>query len=75
MASGGEGGRCSRSGSPCRDHHPSLPIAQGRVLPLVMHHCQPGESLSCADAHLGLLLCHDTNLHLLIGIGPRLPRR
>jgi hypothetical protein len=50
-------------------------VARGRVPPVVMNHCWLGESSFCADAHLGLLLCRDADLCLLIGIGPRLPRR
>jgi hypothetical protein len=50
------------------------PIMQGWAPPVVRHCQQPCESLSCADAHLGLLLCCDTSLCLLISIGPRLLR-
>jgi hypothetical protein len=50
------------------------PIARGQTPPLVMHHHRPGESSSCADTHLGSLLCRDTGLCLLIGVG-RLARR
>jgi hypothetical protein len=48
------------------------PVEQGWMPPLVRHHHQPGGSLLCAGAFLGLLLCHDTDLCLLIGVGPRL---
>jgi hypothetical protein len=50
------------------------PIAQGRAPPPVGHHHRLGESSSYADACLGLLLCHDTDLCLLIGVGPHLLR-
>jgi hypothetical protein len=46
------------------------PVEQGWTSPsLAGHHHQPGESLLCADACLGLLLCHDIDFCLLIGIG------
>jgi hypothetical protein len=48
------------------------PVAQGWVPPLVGHHHRPSKSLSCADAHLDLLPCHDTSLCLMIGLEPHL---
>jgi hypothetical protein len=46
------------------------PTEQGRSHPsLAGHHHQPGESLLCVNAHLGLLLCRDTGFCLLIGVG------
>jgi hypothetical protein len=45
------------------------PVAQGWAPPLVSHRRQSGEFLSYADACLGLLLCRDANLCLLIGVG------
>jgi hypothetical protein len=48
------------------------PVVQRRALPLVWHCRRPGESSSCVDAHLGLVLTRDAGICLLIGIGPRL---
>jgi hypothetical protein len=50
------------------------PIAQGRVPPLVKYRHRPGESPSCVDACLGLLLHRDTGLCLLISVGSHLLR-
>jgi hypothetical protein len=45
------------------------PIEQGCMPPsLVGHRRRPGESLLCAGACLGLLLCRDTGFCLLIGV-------
>jgi hypothetical protein len=44
-------------------------IEQGQTPPLVEHRRQPSESLLYAGACLGLLLCRDTILYLLIGTG------
>jgi hypothetical protein len=46
------------------------PIMQGPVPPLFGHHRWPGDSLSCADSCLGLLLCCGADLCLLIGVRP-----
>jgi hypothetical protein len=40
------------------------PIMQGPVPPLFGHHRWPGDSLSCADSCLGLLLCCGADLLL-----------
>jgi hypothetical protein len=45
------------------------PITQGQMPPLVGHHHRPGQSLLCAGARLGLLLCCDASFFLLIGVG------
>jgi hypothetical protein len=45
------------------------PITQGWTPPLARPHHRPGESLLLIDAHLGLLLCHDADFCLLIGVG------
>jgi hypothetical protein len=50
------------------------PVVQGWTPPLVGPQRWPGESLLCAGAHLGLLLYHDTDFCLLIGVGLRLLR-
>jgi hypothetical protein len=48
-------------------HHP---VEQRRMPPSLAGHCRrPGESLLCANACLGLLLCRDAGFYLLIGIG------
>jgi hypothetical protein len=50
------------------------PVAQGRMPPLVGPRRHPSESLLCADARLGLLLCRDVGFCLLLGVGLRLLR-
>jgi hypothetical protein len=50
-------------------------ITRGRAPPLVMHCHLLGESSSCANGHLGSLLCHDAGLCLFTGVGPRLPHQ
>jgi hypothetical protein len=45
------------------------PIEQGRMPSLVEHHRRPSESLLYVGACLGLLLCHDVDFYLLIGVG------
>jgi hypothetical protein len=54
-------------------HH--RPIAQRQVPPLVMQHHRSGESSSCADACLGLLLDRVACLCLLAAVGHRLLRQ
>jgi hypothetical protein len=49
-------------------------IAQGWMPPLVGPRRRPGESLLRAEARLGLLLCHDPDFCLLIGVELRLVR-
>jgi hypothetical protein len=63
------------AGVPAATIAPRQPVVQRRAPPLVMHHRRPGESLSYANTHPSLLLCHDTDLYLLIGVEPHLPRR
>jgi hypothetical protein len=66
MASGGDDGRCPRSGSPHLDRRPAV---QWWVPPLVRHLCHPVESIPYAGTCLGLLPCRDAGFGLLIGVG------
>jgi hypothetical protein len=46
------------------------PVKQGQTpSSLTGHRRRLGESLLCAGACLGLLLCHDVGFCLLIGVG------
>jgi hypothetical protein len=46
------------------------PVEQGWMPPsLTGRHRRPSESLLCVGACLGLLLCHDAEFSLLIGVG------
>jgi hypothetical protein len=50
------------------------PIKQGWAPPPVRHRHRLGGSLLYAGAFLGLLLCRDVGLRLLIGVGLHLPK-
>jgi hypothetical protein len=50
------------------------PVAQGRTPPIVGPRHRLGDSLLCASARLGLLLCHNVGFCLMIGIGIHLLR-
>jgi hypothetical protein len=50
------------------------PITQGQTPPPVRHRHRSGGSLLYVGICLGLLLCHDASLHLLIGVGLHLPQ-
>jgi hypothetical protein len=69
MASGGDDGRCPYSEVPTTIVASCRPIAQRWMPALVRHRRWPGESLLHAGARLGLPLCCDAGLCLLIHVG------